>query len=134
MNHPETNPKAAVVGPQGAPVAPQKARSKKGARQNKGAPRAKQSAQAAPSKKEAKADKKAKSERKATAPRAPSKGTKILQMIGRAQGATLAGIMKSTQWQAHSIRSFLSTAGKKYSVTIESSKNEAGDRVYRIAK
>ena len=36
--------------------------------------------------------------------------------------------------KAHSVRGFISTAGKKHSVKIESLKNEAGDRLYRIAK
>jgi hypothetical protein len=92
--------------------------------------------QAAASKKEAKASKKAArpAQAKATAPRPESKGAKILEMIGRAKGATLAEIMKATDWQAHSVRGFISTAGKKHNVKIESSKNEAGDRVYKIAK
>jgi len=88
-------------------------------------------------KREAKASKKAaKPERaaKAAAPRAESKGAKILDMIRRAKGATLAEIMKATDWQAHSVRGFISTAAKKHKVNIESSKNEAGDRVYKIAK
>ena len=55
-------------------------------------------------------------------------------MIGRAKGATLAEIMKATGWQAHSVRGFLSTAAKKHRIKVESSKNEAGDRVYRIAR
>ena len=55
-------------------------------------------------------------------------------MIGRAKGATLAEIMKATEWQAHSVRGFLSTAGKKHSVKIESAKSEAGERTYKIAK
>ena len=55
-------------------------------------------------------------------------------MIGRTKGSTLAEIMTATAWQAHSVRGFVSTAGKKHGVKIESSKNEAGDRVYRIAK
>jgi len=42
--------------------------------------------------------------------------------------------MKATDWQAHSVRGFISTAGKKHNVKIESSKNEAGDRVYKISK
>jgi len=42
--------------------------------------------------------------------------------------------MKATDWQAHSVRGFISTAGKKHSVKIESSKSEAGDRVYKIVK
>ena len=136
MTNAETNDKAAAVAEQGANVAPEKAPSKKGASQKKGAPKAKKSAKAAAPKKEAKPSKKAaaKSERKATAPRAESKGAKILEMIGRAKGATLAEIMKATEWQAHSVRGFISTAGKKHNVKIESSKNEAGDRVYRTAK
>jgi hypothetical protein len=42
--------------------------------------------------------------------------------------------MEATQWQAHSVRGFISTAAKKHSINIESSKSEAGDRSYRIAK
>ena len=131
-----TATETAAVAEQGAHVAPEKASSKKGASHKKGAPKAQKAAKKAASpKKEAKAGKKAaKPEPKATAPRAESKGAKILEMIGRAKGATLAEIMKATDWQAHSVRGFISTAGKKHSVTIESSKNEAGDRVYRVAK
>jgi hypothetical protein len=55
-------------------------------------------------------------------------------MIGRAKGATLAEIMKTAGWQAHSVRGFISIAAKKYNVTIESSKNEKGERVYTSAK
>jgi hypothetical protein len=42
--------------------------------------------------------------------------------------------MKGTDWQAHSVRGFLSTAGKKRGLNIESTKNDAGDRVYQIRK
>ena len=151
MNNEEANDKAtdtaAAVAAQGAPVAPEKAPSKKGASQKKGAPKATKGAKSAnggkataTTKKQAKAKKKpAKSAAKpastkeATAPRPESKGAKILGLIGRAKGATLAEIMKATDWQAHSVRGFISTAGKKHGVEIESSKNEAGDRVYRIA-
>ena len=55
-------------------------------------------------------------------------------MIARAKGATLTEIMKATGWQAHSVRGFISTAAKKQSIKIESTKNESGDRVYKIAK
>jgi len=67
-------------------------------------------------------------------PRAESKGAKILELIGRPKGATLAEIVKATDWQKHSIRGFLSTAAKKHGLKIESTKTEAGDRVYQVKK
>jgi hypothetical protein len=72
--------------------------------------------------------------KEASTPRPESKGAKILDLIGRAKGATLAEIQKATDWQAHSIRGFLSTAAKKHGLKIESTKTEAGDRVYKINK
>ena len=69
--------------------------------------------------------------KEAKAPRAESKGATILELIGRADRATLAEIMKATGWQKHSVRGFISTAGKKRTIT--SSKNEAGERTYHIA-
>jgi hypothetical protein len=141
MTNAETNT-AATLAEQGAHVAPEKAPSKKRASQKKGAPKSQKAAKgsktkpAAP-KKDAKASKKAATParaKEASMPRAESKGAKILDMIGRAKGATLAEIMKSTAWQAHSVRGFLSTAAKKHALKIESTKTEAGDRVYKIAK
>ena len=136
-----TATETAAVAEQGAHVAPEKAPSKKGATQKKGAPKGQKKAKggktkAAAPKKEAKVSKKSAkpTQAKATAPRAESKGAKILEMIGRAKGATLAEIMKATDWQAHSVRGFISTAAKKHKVNIESSKSEAGDRVYKVAK
>jgi hypothetical protein len=131
MTNAKTNT-AATVAAQGAHVALEKAPSKKGSTRKKGAPKGKKAAKGA----KAKAGKKAAKPRNAgaTAPRAESKGAKILDMIGRAKGATLAEIMKATEWQAHSVRGFISTAGKKHGVKIESAKNEAGDRVYRSSK
>jgi hypothetical protein len=41
---------------------------------------------------------------------------------------------KATDWQAHSVRGFISTAAKKHNLKIESSKNETGERVYRTAR
>ena len=130
---------AATVAEQGAHIAPEKASSKKGATQKKGAPKgqkaAKGKAKAAP-KKQAKAGKKAKPAhaKETSAPRAQSKGARILELIGRPKGATLAEIVKATDWQKHSIRGFLSTAAKKHGLKIESTKTEAGDRVYQIKK
>jgi hypothetical protein len=127
---------AAIVAEQGAHVAPEKTSSKKGSSQKKGAPKAKKGAKAAKPKKQAKAGKKAKpaQAKESSAPRAESKGAKILELIGRPKGASLAEIVKATNWQKHSIRGFLSTAAKKHSLTIESTKTESGDRVYQIKK
>jgi hypothetical protein len=131
-----TTETAATVAEQGAHVAPEKASSKKGATQKKGAPKGKRSAKGktkASPRKEAKADKPARA-KVATTPRAESKGAKIMELIGRPKGATLAEIVKATDWQKHSIRGFLSTAAKKHGLKIKSTKTEAGDRVYQITK
>src|SRR5204862_2978175 len=72
---------------------------------------------------------------KATTTRAESKGAKILAMISRPKGATLSEIMKATDWQAHSVRGFISGAlGKKMGLKVESVRREDGERVYTIAK
>ena len=125
---------AAAVAEQGAPVAPEKAPSKKGATKKGGAPKGQETAKRAKAKAAAKKAAKPARKKEASAPRAESKGAKIIDMIGRAKGATLAEIMKATDWQAHSVRGFISIAAKKHSINIESLKNEAGDRVYRTTK
>jgi hypothetical protein len=96
----------------------------------KSAPKAPKAAKRAKPGKRAKRG--AKAAVKAESPRVGSKTWKILELIGRAKGATLAEIMAATEWQAHSVRGFISTAGKKHNVKIESLKNENGGRVYRI--
>jgi hypothetical protein len=132
---------AATVAEQSAPVAPENVSSKKGASPKKDAPKGQKAAKggkakAAP-KKEAKASKKAKKPapaKEASTPRAESKGAQILELIGRPKGASLVEIQKATDWQAHSVRGFISTAAKKHGLKIESTKTEAGDRVYWIKK
>jgi len=147
MKHPETTDTATAVAAQGANVAPEKAPAKKAASQKTAAPTAKKTAKGTKQGAKAKAapktaaktgagasKKAAKAANKAAAPRAESKGTKILELIARAKGATLAEIMKATDWQAHSVRGFISTAGKKHGVEIESTKSDDGERTYKIAK
>jgi hypothetical protein len=131
----ETNDKAAPGGEHVAHVALEKTSSKKGATQKKGAPKAKKTAKAAKPKKEANAGKQGtKPDRKAAArPRAESKGTKILEMIGRTKGATLAEIMKVTDWQPHSVRGFVSgTLIKKMGLKVESFLSNEKERTYRV--
>ncbi len=130
MTNAEANT-AATLAERGAQGAPEKASSKKGATRAKNAPKGQKTAKggkATP--KKAAAKKTTRAKEAATAPRAESKGAKVLELIARAKGATLAELMKATEWQAHSIRGFISTAAKKYKVTIESSKNDKGERTY----
>jgi hypothetical protein len=135
----EETSRAATVAERGAHAAPEKTSPGKDATRKKGAPKGQKTARAgktkaAALKKAAKAGKKAAPAKRASAPRAETKGAKILEMIGRAKGATLAEIMKATEWQAHSVRGFISTAGKKQGIKIESAKSEDGERTYKIAK
>ena len=129
----------AAVAEQGAQVAPEKASSKKGATQKKAAPKGQKTAKGGKAKaakpgKEAKAPSK-KAAKKESLPREFSKKAIILDLLRRKQGATLAEIMKVSEWQAHSVRGFISgTLMKKMDLPVESFKNEAGDRTYRIAK
>ena len=55
-------------------------------------------------------------------------------MMQRAKGATLDEIMKATDWQRHTVRGFVSILGSKRGLKIESSKNAAGERTYKIGK
>jgi len=63
-----------------------------------------------------------------------NKGTRIIELISRKEGATLAKIMEVTGWQKHSVRGFISTCGSKKGLTITSTKNAAGERTYQIEK
>jgi hypothetical protein len=128
MTNEQTNT-AATVAERGAHNAPEKASSKKGASRKKGAPKGKKTAKGGK-----KAAKPARTKGTAS-PRAESKGAKILALIRRPKGATLAELTKLTGWQNHSIRGYLSgTVGKKMGLTVESAKREDGERVYSISK
>ena len=86
--------------------------------------------------KKAKAAKKApKAQKKFGAARDGSKAAKIIDLLKRSNGATLAEIMKATNWQAHSVRGFISgSLGKKMGLTVVSEKRETGERVYSISR
>jgi hypothetical protein len=135
MTNAETTEKAVTVAEQGAHVAPETVPSKKGASKKKGAAKAKKSAKRAKAtarapKKEAKTAR----PRKDAAEARSNKKAEVIAMMKRAKGATLAEIMETTSWQAHTVRGFVSIVGSKGGEKIESSKNAEGERSYRIAK
>jgi len=68
---------------------------------------------------------------KSSDPRKDTKRAKILALLARPEGATLEQIMKAAKWQAHSVRGFISTAGKRYGLKITSSKSDEGKRTYK---
>jgi hypothetical protein len=69
-----------------------------------------------------------------TASERSNKKAEVVAMMKRAKGATLAEIMAATGWQKHTVRGFVSILGSRGGEKIESSKNAAGERSYRIAK
>jgi len=106
--------KKARVAPKRAHVAPKKAKSARKAKPAKKGP---------------------KGAKKAGSARDGSKAAKIIDLLKRPNGATLAEIMKATNWQAHSVRGFISgSLGKKMGLTVVSAKRENGDRVYSISR
>lgn len=110
--------KTARAGARRAPVAPKKGKvGKKGT----------------PAKKSPKGAKKAKSGKDAKGARDGSKTARILELLKRPGGVTGKELMKTTGWQPHSVRGFLSgTVGKKIGLTVVSTKREDGERTYSI--
>src|SRR3954468_3897188 len=58
----------------------------------------------------------------------------LIAMLRRPEGATIAQVIEATRWQKHTVRGAISGAlKKKRGLEVTSEKNEAGERVYRIA-
>ena len=64
--------------------------------------------------------------------RGTSKQTRVIEMLHRPQGATIATIMKATGWQPHSVRGFLAgVVRNKLGLNLVSEKT-GEQRIYRI--
>ena len=69
--------------------------------------------------------------KKATPARRGSKTAKILDLLKRPGGVSLKELIKTTGWQAHSVRGFLSgTVVKKMAIPVKSFKRSDGERAY----
>ena len=61
-----------------------------------------------------------------------TKQGKVLELLRRPEGATIAQLVKATGWQPHTVRGAMAGALKKrLGIAITSEKPEEGDRVYR---
>jgi Protein of unknown function (DUF3489) len=115
--------KKARVAPQGAHVAKKKAKSAKKASPTKRAPKT------ATKPKGARPDKAVKQK----GVREGSKTETIVALLKRPGGVTAKELMKTTGWQPHSVRGFLSgTIGRKMGLTVTSTKAEDGERSYSV--
>jgi hypothetical protein len=97
----------------------------------------KKAAKGAKPAKKTKGAKKARQARKAASKPATERSNKkaeVIALMKRAKGATLAEIVEATDWQKHTVRGFVSILGSKGGEKIESSKNAAGERTYKINK
>ncbi len=64
--------------------------------------------------------------------KATSKQDRVLTMLRRKEGASVAGIMKTTGWQKHSVHGFLAgVVRKKLGLNLQSNAVD-GKRIYRI--
>jgi hypothetical protein len=62
-----------------------------------------------------------------------SKQSRVIAMLQAPGGATIAGMMKATDWQKHSVRGFLAAVVRKRLKLKLTSEKVDGNRIYQIA-
>ena len=63
-----------------------------------------------------------------------SKQAQVIAMLQRPEGATIAQICEATSWQSHTVRgTFAGSFKKKLGLDITSTKEQGGERVYKVA-
>ncbi|QNT71181.1 DUF3489 domain-containing protein [Defluviicoccus vanus] len=64
-----------------------------------------------------------------------TKEARVIAMLRRPEGATIAQIMAATGWQRHTCRGFFAAALKKrHGLAVTSEKPQGGERTYRLAE
>ena len=71
-------------------------------------------------------------DRKTKKPAPGSKQSRVIAMLQSPAGATIAAMMKATDWQQHSVRGFLAGVVRKRLKLKLGSKKVDGNRVYQI--
>ncbi len=67
--------------------------------------------------------------------RTNSKQATVISMLKRPEGATIAQMCATTEWQAHSLRGCMAgVIKKKLGLNVTSSRDQHGDRTYRIVE
>ncbi len=112
--------------PRKKPLKPQPAATKKASAKPRAAPRPKPSDPQAAAPKPPLGEGKAKLEKS-------TKQERVLTLLSRPEGASVAEMMQATGWQQHSVRGFLAgTVKGKLGFPLESFKKKDGVRRYRI--
>lgn len=74
----------------------------------------------------------AKKTKKPAATKSQFKGDQVIGLLSRSSGATVAEMMKATDWQAHSVRGFMPGTLKKKGHHLSNEVDGTGVRHYHI--
>ena len=129
---PEPKPETTPTKPKAGKKATGRAQAAKGAPTKGKASKKVPAAKNAPKAKTASTPKKTAKAKEATGPRAGTKMAEVIRMLQRQNGATLNEIATKMAWKTWTVRGFMAGAMKKAGYTVESFKNDKGERTYRI--